>query len=104
MDGRELDLHAGAELLGDIAKRRVALTKFADRAEVSTVLLVVDHNWPMTGPPLIFETMTFVDGEGTMWGRAPTRAAALSMHDQACADVRETLAGFDAAMSELGVV
>lgn len=102
MDGRELDLHAGAELLGNIAKRRVALTDYDGRAEVSTVLLVMDHNWSGVGAPLIFETMTFVDGTGRMWGRSPTRAAALSMHDQACADVRETLARFDAELVELG--
>lgn len=103
MDGNQLhDLHEAAALMGDITARRVALTDFGDLAQVSTVLLVVDTNWLRAGPPLIFETMTFVDGEGELpCERTSTRAAALAMHDQACADVRNMLARFDAEVAAL---
>lgn len=102
MDGNELrDMRAINDLLGDINARRVALTDFDGRAEVSTVLLVLDHNWT-GGPPLIFETMTFLEGrEDVACERTSTRTAALAMHDQACADVREMLARFDAEVTDL---
>lgn len=103
MDGNEVDLDTAEALLVDISRRRVALTEFGDVAHVSTVLLVVDHNWPLVGPPLIFETMTFMDGEGREYQRTSTRAAALAAHDQACAIVRDTLAQFEAAVASLGV-
>lgn len=104
MDGNQLpDVHAAERLLLDINLRRVALTEFGDVASVSTVLLVVDHNWSPDGPPLIFETMRFMDGEGDQCVRTSTRAAALAAHDQACATVRDTMARFDAEMGALGV-
>lgn len=104
MDGNRLpDIHAAEKLLLSIDARRVALTDFGDVAQVSTVLLVVDHNWHQSGPPLIFETMTFMDGEGDRCVRTSTRAAALAAHDQACAVVRDTVARFDAEIGALGV-
>lgn len=104
MDGNRLpDVHAAEGLFLDPDARRVALTEFGDVAQVSTVLLVVDHNWSPDGPPLIFETMTFMDGEGDRCERTSTRAAALAAHDQACAMIRETLAVFDAEIGALGV-
>jgi len=100
MDGNELhDMAAVEALMGDIDRRRVALTDFDGRAEVSTVLLVLDHNWG-GGPPLIFETMVFMD-TGTFCERTSSRTAALAMHDQACADVREALARFDAEVARM---
>lgn len=103
MDGNQLhDLHDVEALLVDITARRVALTDFGDRAQVSTVLLVVDTNWLQSGPPLIFETMTFVDGHGDLsCERTSTRSAALAMHDQACAVVRDMLGRFDAEVAAL---
>lgn len=105
MDGNRLhDLTAVEALLCDIDARRVALTDFDGRAQVSTVLLVLDHNWMSHGTPLIFETMTFMDGHGDLsCDRTPTRAAALAAHDQACADVRDALARFDAETAAMGV-
>lgn len=44
------------------ADRTVAKTK-VDNIEVSTVFLGLDHNFNHSGPPLIFETMTFGDDE-----------------------------------------
>ena len=38
--------------------RRVELTEDKDYS-VSTVFLVMDHNFGMDGPPLVFETMVF---------------------------------------------
>lgn len=104
MDGNELqDMHAVEALLRDVDARRVALTDFDGLAQVSTVLLVLDHNWYPGGTPLIFETMTFVDGHGDLsCDRTPTRAAALAAHDQACADVRNMLARFDAETAAMG--
>jgi hypothetical protein len=105
MDGNVLsDMDAVEALLRDIGARRVALTDFDGRAEVPTVLLVLDHNWEPHGAPLIFETMTFVDGHGDIsCARTPTRVAALAAHDQACADVRDMLARFDAETAAMGV-
>lgn len=105
MDGHELrDMNAVEALLRDIDARRVALTDFDGRAQVSTVLLVLDHNWAHGGTPLIFETMTFMDGHGDLsCDRTPTRAAALAAHDQACANVRDALARFDAETAAMGV-
>jgi hypothetical protein len=41
------------------SNRRVRLTRIG-RFRVSTVFLGLDHNWGF-GPPILFETMTFVD-------------------------------------------
>lgn len=102
MDGNLIhDMDVVEKLLGDIDARRVALTDFDGRAQVSTVLLVMDHNWS-GGVPLIFETMIFMGADGdTFLGRAPTRDAALAMHDRACAEVRDTLARFDAEVESM---
>lgn len=103
MDGNPIyDMDAVEALLCDINARRVALTDFHGRAQVSTVLLVLDQNWASGGTPLIFETMTFIDGNGDLsCDRTPTRAAALAAHDQACADVRDMLARFDAEIASM---
>jgi hypothetical protein len=48
-------------MFSDTDKRRVALTRIGP-FEVSTVFLGIDHNFRMDGPPMIFETMTFLEG------------------------------------------
>ena len=105
MDSNALHDMADVEaLLRDIGARRVALTDFDGRAEVSTVLLVLDHNWAPDGAPLIFETTTFMDGDGDITcGRTSTRAAALAMHDWACADMRDVLARLDSEAVAMGI-
>jgi hypothetical protein len=46
----------------ETADRRVAFTRLP-RCDVSTVFLGLDHAF-YGGPPLLFETMVFWDGEG----------------------------------------
>jgi hypothetical protein len=69
--------------------RRVAATVVDEHVNVSTVFLGLDHGFGR-GAPLIYETMTFVDGEGADCWRTPDRDAALVVHDQAVAHARET--------------
>ncbi|MFT4103424.1 MAG: hypothetical protein QM674_20830 [Burkholderiaceae bacterium] len=45
-----------------VADRRVAET-WIDDVRISTVFLGLDHNHGLSGDPLLFETMVFVDGE-----------------------------------------
>ena len=84
MDGEPLSEQQALELFhGDPEKnRRVAQTEYGG-VEVSTVLLVIDHNWGK-GPPLIFETMIF-GGEfhQSQW-RYSTREEAEAGHVEAC--------------------
>jgi len=42
---------------------RVARTELGSDTVVSTVFLGVNHNYFGKGPPILFETMVFVDGE-----------------------------------------
>ncbi len=56
----EPDLLTWAEWL-ETADRRVAMTGVPGGA-VSTVFLGLDHNF-FGGPPVLFETMVFIDGE-----------------------------------------
>ena len=44
------------------AERHVAQTQIGD-VWVSTVFLGLDHNFGFEGPPVLFETMAFLDGE-----------------------------------------
>ena len=46
------------------ADRHVARTELPDGLVVSTVFLGIDHSFGRTGPPLLFETMAFHDGDG----------------------------------------
>lgn len=59
---------------------------------VSTVFLVIDHNYEFIGPPLLWETMIFRDGDGQEQWRSATREEALAIHAEACCLV---LAGGD---------
>jgi hypothetical protein len=90
--GQPISYEEGARLLADGDARRVAQDVVIVDGEptwVSTVHLVLNHNWG-DGPPLIFETMTFAhDGPIDMVYRYPTEAAALAGHDQAVAELRE---------------
>ena len=84
----------------DTEYRQLAFTRLSGM-EVSTVWLGLNHNWFPTGPPLIFETMVFVDldepievmgrlmhREGTEMWRWATEEQALDGHAQAVASVR----------------
>lgn len=61
-DGNPIGIERANRILGDHDYRRVA-QETVGPYWVSTVLLVLDHNFGV-GPPLIFETMVFVqEGE-----------------------------------------
>jgi hypothetical protein len=90
LDHQPIGSDEGGRLLGDADARRVARTEVGD-AVVSTVFLVIDHNWG-DGPPLLYETMVFRDGDwvGEDQWRYSTRAAALAGHEEAVATLRAT--------------
>lgn len=81
---------------------RIALTEVCPGVQVSTVWLGIDHSFGV-GPPVIFETMVFVDVEptkvlgvtldceGTETYRWCTEAEAIAGHDQVVADLRAQL-------------
>lgn len=70
---------------------RVALTDLDDDAEVSTVFLGINIGWSDDRPPELFETMTFRSGTelDQVGFRTATWDAALAMHDQIVATVRD---------------
>lgn len=59
---QEPDILAWAAWFEDRDARRVALTELPG-GRVSTVFLGLDHNFMRHGPPLLFETMVFMDDE-----------------------------------------
>lgn len=89
-DGNEItDMHEVGRLLADRDRRRVAFDNIDEHACVSTVLLVLDHSFDHD-PPLIFETMTFVDDVAEDdCERTSNEHAALAAHDRAVAALRE---------------
>lgn len=58
-------LHEWAVQFEDGATRRVALTRIGPY-EISTVFLGLDHNFYPGGPPILFETMSFVTTGGQL--------------------------------------
>lgn len=79
MDGEPIpDKDWGSRFEAD--DRKVALTQVGDSI-VSTVLLMIDHNFSGVGPPLIFETMIFgSDGWEDLEERYSTKGEALAGH------------------------
>ena len=73
----EPDIEAWAESF-PIENRRVALTRFPG-GEVSTVFLGLDHQFG-DGPPLLFETMVFRNGEAGECRRCSTWLEAEAQH------------------------
>ena len=80
--------------------KRVAFTVVAEGIHVSTVWLGIDHNFTPYGPPLIFETMVFVEldtpvrirgrefpFDGTEQHRWATEAEAVAGHERVVADL-----------------
>lgn len=90
-DGLPIGLYQWAALLEDPANRyvrRTTITSAADLSQacdVSTIWLGIDQGWGLVtgvGPPLIFETMVFAEGnehdrECERW---PTLASAIAGH------------------------
>jgi hypothetical protein len=87
------DSHAVEALLGAIDKRRVAVTEGTyghHKMLVSTVFLVIDHNFRITpeekaSPPILYETLLFIDGNtiGNSTRRYETKEQALEGHKDA---------------------
>lgn len=61
------------------ADRRVEYTKISSTVNISTVFLGTDHQMG-DGPPLIFESMVFRDGDGQDMGRYSTWDQAVAGH------------------------
>jgi hypothetical protein len=79
-----VDMLTWAQWFEDGDRRRIALDTFPDGRLVSTVFLGLDHSWG-DGPPLLFETMVFLNGDSVDCQRYATRAEALAGHARAIA-------------------
>ena len=74
---------------------RVAYTKLAEGAYVSTVFLGLNHRWPSDGPgaPLVFETMVFgLTGDDEWQERCSTWEEAEALHLKGVAYAETVLA------------
>lgn len=74
-----------------IAHKRVALTEMAPRVAVSTVFLGINHSVG-SGPPILFETMVFENGEEINMRRYATWQEAVAGHHKI---VAETIANLN---------
>lgn len=92
MDGNPISAEGWRYYIENPERKRVAWTEL-EGVRVSTVLLVLDHNYGLPGPPLIFETMIFglEELEGEQW-RYSTKEEALEGHERAVELVRLELA------------
>jgi hypothetical protein len=72
------------------AKRHVADTWVTPTVRVSTVFLGLDHQWG-DGPPLLWETMIFHEGDSQETWRYATYHAAEQGHERAIAWARTAL-------------
>ncbi len=88
LDHQPISQAEANELLGDIARCRVAMTELG-QVMVSTVFLVLNHNYAGTGPPVLYETMIFGGPHDERQWRYATREAALAGHDQAVSLARD---------------
>lgn len=82
LDGRETVPVSDMMLAGrrfEIDDRQVARTELPGGIEVSTVFLGLDHAWG-DGPPMLFETMVFIAGEGDRCWRCSTFDEAEAQH------------------------
>lgn len=110
-DGKPISVAEADRLLRNVDERRIASSDVRDYW-VSTVHMPLDLSLGMLGgPPLIFETAVFRpgrDGDCLRCWRTPTRYAALAMHDQVCAALRDgdvdTLDGWEFDQSIVQVV
>lgn len=74
------DLIAWATWYGK-AENRVVRQEDVEGYMVSTIFLALDHNFAMSGPPILFETMVFHDGATLDYQtRCSTWDEALAMH------------------------
>lgn len=82
--GEPLELLSGASLFDpeNFMRDRYVRQEHVGPFWISTVLLVIDHNFYRVGPPLIFETMVFghPDDDEVRMDRYPTEETALEGH------------------------
>jgi len=74
-----------AKFFEDRDNRKVRQTRFTHNDKklfVSTVFIGIDQS--LEDPPLVFETMGFIDGDGVSCDRTPTYESALESHWEAC--------------------
>jgi hypothetical protein len=81
-------MEAFAQWFADPANVIVAQVQIG-RCFVSTVFLGTDHNWWDQGPPILFETMIFTDGEPGHCERCSTWLEAEEQHARVVAMVEE---------------
>jgi hypothetical protein len=85
-NGRVMTIQEWGEKMRDIAYRRIDFDE-VEHLEVSTVWLGLDHSTG-SGPPVIFETRVFGDGEPCVQRRYVTLAEAKSGHVEIVRDLR----------------
>jgi len=68
----------------DVANRLLHRTEYTDDIVVSTVFLMLDHNYHAEGDPVLWETMIIKDGEYHDWSRYDSYAKAKAGHKKAC--------------------
>lgn len=80
-----------SELFDNIEKRRVASTQIG-KVIVSTVFLTFDHCFNENGPPLLFETMVFDNGDDARQEcqRCSTWNQAVKQHRRVVASLQPT--------------
>lgn len=81
------DFHEWGRLFADNETRIVAQETVLG-VMISTVFLGLDHNWSGKGPPIVFESMVFLPGEGEIQRRYATWDEALAGHMELSNQVR----------------
>lgn len=82
---------ADCEISFEDVDRRVALTQIGSY-KVSTVFLVLDHNFTHEGPPILFESMCFSPDDEEEWcERCSTWEQAEDMHERMVDRLRDKL-------------
>jgi hypothetical protein len=82
------DVYTWGKWFEKAENRIVAKTQVAN-CLVSTVCLGIDHNFSQVGPPLLFETMIFVEGDGEECYRCATWQEAEAQHARVVTELRE---------------
>lgn len=83
MDENGKPVEATLHETDDFLKQRKNIIRqtFGDSWWLSTVFLIVDHDFAGRGTPIHFETMLFRDGEEDEQWRFATREEALAKHE-----------------------
>lgn len=93
--GIRVSFEQAAELLrpDHFEEDRLVRQENVGRYHISTVLLVIDHNF-LGGKPLIFETMVFEEGEEVWTDRYSTEEEAIKGHEAAVKFAHRQMKGF----------